>query len=503
MEPENCVGAEKPVAIGIDLGVFETTVATPHPGGACIVKNTEGDLSTPSVVMFDDAGRAISGREASQLMGVVESGVHAGFIRELGQTSGPTSTDRRATPANLTAILLEDVASGVIRDIGPIGRVTIAIPAGARDSFRAALLEATKQAGFGQVSLIDQTTAAAIYLSTRGKLRGKFLFCRLDNGGFDASVFEAAGETLQVTSSAGVQGLNSDDFRGKLLELMVEKFHEKTGSSMGADEIKYDCSVSTFDIDSLCEVLGRRPTASWRAISQEHGPIAIELNQAEFLSALTPLLAQLRFAAEDAIFRAQLGWSGLAGVFLVCEEVHRPFIGKLFAGFTSHSLSAAPGTVFALGAAIHAGRMQAPGAREKWRGLDDPPPRPVDLAPCFFGLIETDWLTGESRNRIIIRKGEPLPVLRIFRLKADATGRIPELFFSQSAEAETIAEFVQVIGAINHTRHRPFARLTLTMGCDTDGVGYLELLNDDDGTTHAIRLAKSAKPNPDQHDDNL
>ena len=497
------MGTEKPVSIGIDLGVFETTVATPHPGGAYIVKNTEGNLSTPSVVMFDDEGRAISGREASQLIGVVESGVHAGFIRALGQATTPTVTDGRANHTNLTAILLEDIASGVIRDLGPIGRVTIAISAGAPDAFRGALLEATKQAGLNQISLIDKTTAAAIYLSTRGNLRGKYLFGHLDKAGFDASVFEAAGETLQVTSSAGVQGLNSDDFRGKLLQLIADKFRAKTGSSKGTVDIKYDCSIFNHEIDSLCATLGQRTTASWRAISQEHGPIAIELNQAEFLSALAPLLEQLRFAAEDAIFRAQLGWSGLAGVFLVCEEVHRPFIGKFFAGFTSHSLSAAPGTVFALGAAIHAGRMQAPGAREKWRGLDDPPPRPVDLAPCFFGLIETDWLTGESRNRIIIRKGEPLPVLRIFRLKADATGRIPELFFSQSAEAEPIAEFVHVIGTINHTRCRPFASLTLTMGCDADGAGYLELQNDDDGTTQAIRLAKSAKPNPDQHDNDL
>jgi molecular chaperone DnaK len=503
MEPTNCVGAEKPVAIGIDLGVFETTVATPHPGGAYIVKNTEGNLSTPSVVMFDDEGRAISGREASQLIGVVESGVHAGFIRELGQATTPTVTDGRANPTNLTAILLKDIASGVIRDLGPIGRVTIAISAGAPDAFRGALLEATKKAGLRQISLIDQPTAAAIYLSTRGNLRGKYLFVHLNKAGFDASVIEAAGDTLQVTSSAGVQGLNSDDFRGKLLQLIADKFREITGSSKGADQICLECCITNFDILRLCELLGKKPAARCRAFSQEHGRIAIELTQAEFLSALTPLLEQLRFAAEEAILRAQLDWSGLAGIFLVCEEADRPFVEKFFAGFTSHCLSTAPVTVFAQGAAIHAGRIQAPRAREKWRGLDDRPLRTVDLAPCFFGLIETDWLTGELRNRIIIPKGEPLPVVRVFRLKADASGQIPELLFSQSAEAEPIAEFGHVIGTINHTRCRPFASLTLTMGCDTDGAGYLELQNDDDGTTQAIRLAKSAKPNPDLHDDDL
>lgn len=69
----------------------------------------------------------------------------------------------------------------------------------------------------------------------------------------------------------------------------------------------------------------------------------------------------------------------------------------------------------------------------------------MNVAPHFYGIVYTNWLTGESTNITIIRKGESLPARRTYKVRTDSRGYLPTLSLTQSAIEETNPDYVTAI----------------------------------------------------------
>ena len=91
------------------------------------------------------------------------------------------------------------------------------------------------------------------------------------------------------------------------------------------------------------------------------------------------------------------------------------------------------------------------------------------VAPHFFGLIYTNWLTGEARNITVIRKGERIPFKRTYKVNADPRGYLPTICLTQSAIEEDNADFVTTIWAGELHRCAPNAEVDLVFSYDTNG----------------------------------
>jgi molecular chaperone DnaK len=478
-----------PVLIGIGLGVHETTVARLNEAGKPeLVRNIDGEESTPSVVLIDDGGAVTVGREASKFIGTGMPGVFAEFTRDLGNPSAGGGLNRTPTPMALTTLLLRQVVQGVTESFGRLTAVTIAVPADATSHFRVAVHAAAREAGLPDVKLTDETTAAALQLTSQEELRGKYLWYRMAKSTFDAAIFESTARTVSILANFRIQRLGSKDFDQKLLNLIHQKYLRMTGDTKSAQDFQVDCSLTRLDLESARETLSTRSRTALRLVSGDHGPLKIELTQEDFGSAVRPLLEQAALAVDMALDQANLRPQELTGVFYTSDDDLGHVIQTHLASHTGQRARPTAPQVVALGAALVSAKKANPEDLNALQSISAQYLKITDIAPHYLGLIDRDWLTGTLQNRIIIRKGEPIPCARRFEVQADGTGFFPAIGLTQSGSEQTDPDFVAIIGNISSSQFRPHAKILLTIGYDVNGVAYAKRENIDEGGHQEIRV---------------
>ncbi len=200
--------------VGIDLGTTYSVVAALDPSGRPVtIPNRHGDLSTPSVVLFED-DCLIVGKEAQRLALVEPARVAECPKRDMGSRyyHRPVA-GRQVPPQVLSAILLKRLKADAERRVGPIRRVVITVPAYFDHTRREATCEAAKLAHLEVGDLLNEPTAAALaygfqegFLDADGTLADRKT---IRKGVMTLVVYDLGGGTFDVT----VKSFESDRFR--------------------------------------------------------------------------------------------------------------------------------------------------------------------------------------------------------------------------------------------------------------------------------------------------
>ena len=153
------------------------------------------------------------------------------FKRDMGTGVSHPVFGQRVTPLDLSALLLRKVRTHAEAAHGPVDLAVITIPANFTNAAREATLEAARRAGFAQVHMINEPTAAALAYARgqRQPLAGLYAVFDLGGGTFDVSLVRAQGLAVEVVFTEGVQRLGGKDFDAKLTELVAAKFRAATG----------------------------------------------------------------------------------------------------------------------------------------------------------------------------------------------------------------------------------------------------------------------------------
>ena len=106
--------------IGIDLGTTYSVVAVLDADGRPVtIPNRDGDLSTPSVVLFDD-DHIIVGKEAQRLAVLEPDRVAECFKRDMGSPYFHRKVaGRKVPPQMLSAAILKRLKADAERRVGP------------------------------------------------------------------------------------------------------------------------------------------------------------------------------------------------------------------------------------------------------------------------------------------------------------------------------------------------------------------------------------------------
>ncbi len=99
--------------IGIDLGTTFCAVAYLDRHGACVTApNAEGELTTPSVVLFEPDGAAIVGRRALRACQVHPDQVAVCVKRDMGEPfcSRPIA-GRLMSPVHVSSLILKKLSA--------------------------------------------------------------------------------------------------------------------------------------------------------------------------------------------------------------------------------------------------------------------------------------------------------------------------------------------------------------------------------------------------------
>jgi molecular chaperone DnaK len=407
-------------AVGIDLGTTYSAVAYIDDTGRPItLVNAEGDLVTPSVVLFE-GDLAVVGKEALKAIATEAEHVAQCAKRELGdRTFHKPLLGRKYPPEALQAFVLNKLRQDAARQIGDFKKVVITVPAYFDEVRRKATQDAGYMAGFEVLDIINEPTAAAIahgflkgFLNKQGESNAprKLLVYDLGGGTFDVTVMEIRGNEFLALATDGDVQLGGQDFDMRLVDYVAQEF------------------VRTYQLDPRedpntagrlwreCEDAKRTLSARAKvSISCDYKSQAtrVEVTREKFEELTQDLLNRTQFTTKQTLQAAGLTWNDLDYVLLVGGSTRMPMVAKMLRQLSGKEpdASVAVDEAVAHGAALHAGIILA-------RSRGEAPSVVVrNVNSHSLGVVATDARTQRKRNAILIPRNTALPVTarRVFR----------------------------------------------------------------------------------------
>lgn len=226
---------------GIDLGTTYSCIAYVDAAGKTeVVPNSENDLTTPSVVYFEDSRNVVVGKTAKEELKTNPEKVITLVKRRMGQEDAKYAgvADEPLTPQEVSAYILRKLvkdARDYTRQPEPITDVVITCPA----YFGFAQKEATRQAGelagLNVRYLIPEPTAAAIYygMTDESNQDQTVLVYDLGGGTFDVTVIEIKDGNIEVVCVDGDHNLGGSNWDDDVASWFAERFAEEHGMKAG------------------------------------------------------------------------------------------------------------------------------------------------------------------------------------------------------------------------------------------------------------------------------
>lgn len=403
--------------VGIDLGTSYSAIAyLDKTGRPQIIPNKDGDNITPSVVEVKKDGEIDVGKFAYRTWGVDKENAHARFKRQMHEDIKITLGSKNFSPAQLSAEVLKKLINDTKDVVGEIEEVVISIPANFPNDARVATLEAGKLAGLNVNFVVNEPTAAALGYAFLNQEKNEGIFAVYDFGGgtFDFSIIEVTGNEFNVLASEGIQKCGGDDLDQILFEIIQKKYTEITKEDIKSQDFNLT------DVEVVKKVLSNRESDMVK-VNKE----LIDINRDEFEEAIESLVIQTEVVMKKAIADAELSIDDINKVFLVGGSTRVPLIKKtvenIFGDKVFQTIN--PDEVVALGAALYAGikgdkTKLSPAAKATLAKITV-----QEITSKCFGTVYFDTYEMKKLNKVIIFKGEQIPISRteLFEVPADYT----------------------------------------------------------------------------------
>lgn len=216
---------------GIDLGTTYSAIAYVNAfGQAEVLRNREGDETTPSVVLFENESNFVVGKEAKNGILLNPDTTVSLIKRHMGTDFSLDFFGTEFRPESISALILKDLVDYAREESGvDTNKVVITVPA----YFGLAEKEATKQAGIiaglEVVGIVTEPVAAALSVGiTREQTKTLFIY-DLGGGTFDCTIMELSPSAVEVLVVDGDRVLGGADWDSRLFELLNGKFMAQAG----------------------------------------------------------------------------------------------------------------------------------------------------------------------------------------------------------------------------------------------------------------------------------
>jgi molecular chaperone DnaK len=357
-------------AVGIDLGTTNSVVSVLEGGEPTVIANAEGFRTTPSVVAFTKDGEVLVGETAKRQAVTNVDRTIASVKRHMGTDWKVEIDDKKYTPQEISARILAKLKRDAEQYLGEsVTDAVITVPAYFNDAERQATKEAGEIAGLNVLRIINEPTAAALaYGLDKGKEDELILVFDLGGGTFDVSLLEVGKDddfsTIQVRSTAGDNRLGGDDWDGRVVAYLIQRFKETTGVDVSNDKIakqrlKEAAEQAKKELSSSTSTSIQLPYLSLT----ENGPANLDetLTRAKFEELTHDLITRTQKPFEDVIREAGVKVDDIAHVVLVGGSTRMPAVAELvkkLTGGKEPNKGVNPDEVVAVGAALQAGVLK-------------------------------------------------------------------------------------------------------------------------------------------------
>lgn len=231
---------------GIDLGTTYSCISQVDQfDQAVVLRNFEGEATTPSVVYFEDETNVIVGREAKGMLETEPDKTVSFIKREMGNDAAfdksINTTPYHLDPSEISAFILKKLVKDANDANGfpePVKDVVITCPAYFGNKERMQTKQAGLIAGLNVLAIINEPTAAAISYGMKTDERKTILVYDLGGGTFDITMILVNGGAIKVIATGGDHHLGGVDWDTALAEYMLGAFNEQNGTSYSMDDSK-------------------------------------------------------------------------------------------------------------------------------------------------------------------------------------------------------------------------------------------------------------------------
>lgn len=234
--------------LGIDLGTTYSCVAyVDEFEKPVVLKNIDGDLTTPSVAFMESEDNIIVGTEAKRSL-ETDSDLVVQFIkRKMGKDDDKVFVGNKEYSATFISSLIlkklvEDAnadlkQTGVIEENENIKDVVITCPAYFGMNERDATKKAGEIAGLNVLNILNEPTAAAIsYGISVGNSDENVLVFDLGGGTFDITVMKVIDNNIEVICTGGEDVLGGKDWDEAFINYIAQRYAEETGADIYNEE---------------------------------------------------------------------------------------------------------------------------------------------------------------------------------------------------------------------------------------------------------------------------
>jgi molecular chaperone DnaK len=375
----------KQIAMGIDLGTSNSCVAIVQEGEPVVVANEWGELTHASCVSFLADDSVVVGNDAKkQIITEPHHTVYSAkrligrfyFSEEVKKAQavmsypiveGPNNSVRIAireqvyTTPEISAMVLKEMRAIVEAHVGqPVTKAVITVPAFFNDSQRQETKNAGRIAGLEVLRILNEPTAAALAYGFGQNIHQKVVVYDLGGGTFDVSILQIGEDVFEVLSTAGDTYLGGDDFDNRIMQWVIQQFHQQTGIDLSLDyeplaRIREASEHAKIDLAAQGTTTLHLPMLytddQGRAFDLEQ-----ELTRPVFNQMVMDLVQRTFKVCDEAMQSARLTASDIDGVILVGGPTRLPIIRNSVRHYFQRepNIDVDPDLVVALGAAIQA-----------------------------------------------------------------------------------------------------------------------------------------------------
>jgi molecular chaperone DnaK len=416
----------KTTPIGIDLGTTFSAIAyLDNEGRPITVANSEGELTTPSVVFFDQDD-VIVGSEAAFAGESDVSRLARAAKRDMGGSKfRKRILGRHLPPEVIQSFVLRKLKSDAELRLGPISRAVITVPAYFNEPRRKATQDAGELAGLEVIDIINEPTAAALaygiqrgFLNEKGAADQRELVLVYDLGGgtFDVTLMEINDNQFNTIATAGDVYLGGIDWDQRLFEY-------------AKNQIETEHQISLEGDDSLQEKLLNQCVRAKKSLSARNETVirldkegqrySVAVTRVQFEEITADLMERTRLTTEKLLRDTAIGWTDLTKLILVGGSTRMPMVLNMLeknAGLQiDRTLS--PDEAVAHGAALYAGILLKHGG-DVLKGLSICNVNSHDL-----GVMGIDPDTRKPRRKVLIPRNFRLPTKATKRFQTSKDGQ--------------------------------------------------------------------------------
>lgn len=357
---------------GIDLGTTYSCISyIDEYGKAVVLKNSDGNHTTPSVVMVESEDNIIVGTEAKRSIELEPDKTVQFIKRKMGKENDVVNLNGTAYHApEISSMILKKIVNdaneelrqtGVLQDGESIRDVVITCPAYFGMNERQATKAAGELAGLNVLNIINEPTAAAISYGVSGNDKNEtVLVYDLGGGTFDITVMSIAGSDISVVCTGGDDQLGGKDWDEALMNYVVERYEEENGEDLSEDP---ETIASLYvEVEGWKKSLTSREKVNM-SVNGPAGRFREELTRAKYEELTSDLLNRTKNLLDDVLATAEKqGYpiSKIDKVLLVGGSSRMPQVATMIErDYHVTPVLADPDEAVAKGAAIYASNEKA------------------------------------------------------------------------------------------------------------------------------------------------